>query len=375
MNALLQSIMRIAALTVKELLATLKDPRTLASLLVPPVIQCIVFGYAASYDLNNIPYALLDESRSAESRELVGRFDGSGIFERVVDLERAAAMQECLDNERVALVLVIGQNFGRDLEAGRPAPVQIICDGRNSNTASTALGYANGIVSEFNSDWRERNGAPSVPLAGEARAWYNANLETRWSMVPALIGTLTLLQTLLLASMSVAREREFGTFDQLLVTPMRPVEIMIGKTLPAALIGIVQATNVLLVAQLWFGIPFAGSYVPLYAGLILFLLAAVGMGLFVSSLASTMQQAMLYSFLLVMPFMLLSGLTTPVENMPDAIDWLTRLNPLRYAIDISRRVYLEGAGMEQIVPDLGALALIAVVTLGGSSWLFRRTLY
>ena len=216
-------------------------------------------------------------------------------------------------------MIQIGQNFERNLLAGRSANVQVIADGRNSNTAGTATGYVTEVVDGFNSQWRADHGLRDPPIRAMSRAWYNPNLETRWNMIPSLIGTLTLLQTLLLTAMSVAREREQGTFDQLLVTPYRPVEIMAGKSLPSILVGLVQATNVLLVAQLWFHIPFAGSFVTLYVGLILFLLAAVGMGLLISSIAGNMQQAMLFSFLVMMPFALLSGLTTPLSSMPKAL--------------------------------------------------------
>jgi ABC-2 type transport system permease protein len=193
-------------------------------------------------------------------------------------------------------------------------------------------------------------------------------------MLPSLIGVLTLLQSLLLTSLSVAREREQGTFDQLLVTPFRPAEIMAGKALPSLLIGLVSALNILLVAQLWFHIPFAGSFVILFASLGLFLLAAIGIGLLISSVAATMQQAMLYSFLVMMPFALLSGLATPLQSMPEALQAITLLNPLRYAIEISERVYLEGAGWSDLWSDLWPLAVIALVTLSTSSWMFRHRL-
>jgi len=204
------------------------------------------------------------------------------------------------------------------------------------------------------------------------RAWYNPNLETRWFMIPGMIGTLTLIQTMMLTAMSVAREREQGTFDQLLVTPFRPFEIMAGKALPSMMVGVVQASGVLLVAQLWFRIPFAGSYLTLFAGLLLFLLAAVGIGLLLSSVAATMQQAMLYSMLLIMPFSLLSGLTTPLSSMPNWLQYLTAANPLRYAIDITRRVYLEGVGLGLLMPDLWPLAVLAALTLSGASWMFSH---
>jgi ABC-2 type transport system permease protein len=204
------------------------------------------------------------------------------------------------------------------------------------------------------------------------RSWYNENLETRWYMVPSLIGTLTFVQTLMLTAMSVAREREQGTFDQLLVTPFRPAEIMIGKALPSVLIGLIQATLILLVAQLWFKIPFSGSYATLYVGLLLFLTAAVGIGLMLSSIVATMQQAMLSAFLVMMPFSLLSGLTTPISNMPGPFQLLTLANPLRYAIDIAHRVYLEAATLPSLAGDLWPMVGIAAVTLSGAAWLFRH---
>ncbi len=375
MSALFESIRRVAALVKKELILVFKDPRMLRSLLVPPVIQCLVFGYAASFDLNNIPYALRDADNSAPSRELAAAFDGTGIFHRVATVENPAELATLLDEGKILLFIEIGPDFEKSLAAGRPAKVRIATDGRNSNTAATALSYANEIVRSFNEKKNAASGIAQPSAAAVPRVWYNPNLETRWTMVPSLIATLTLLQTLLLASMSVAREREFGTFDQLLVTPLRPAEIMLGKCIPSILIGFVQATLILLVAQLWFGIPFEGTLPPLYLGLFIFLLAGVGMGLFVSSVAVTMQQAMLYSFVLLMPFMLLSGLTTPIENMPDFIRHLTWLNPLRHAIEITRRVYLDGAGIGTLLPEYGALALIALVTLTASSWFFRRKLY
>jgi ABC-2 type transport system permease protein len=210
------------------------------------------------------------------------------------------------------------------------------------------------------------------PVQVVTRAWYNPNLETRWFMIPGMIGTLTLIQTMMLTAMSVAREREQGTFDQLLVTPFRPFEIMAGKALPSMVVGTIQAGGVLLVAQLWFHIPFVGSYATLFAGLLLFLLAAVGIGLLISAVAATMQQAMLYSMLLIMPFSLLSGLTTPISSMPAFVQYLTAINPLRYAIDITRRVYLEGTALDLLISDLWPLALIASLTLTAASWMFSH---
>ena len=304
----------------------------------------------------------------------MARLDGSGIFHRVADLHKAEDVKTFIDNRRALLVIQIDQEFERCLLSGQTAYVQVIADGRNSNTAGTAMGYIGTIIESFNASWRKDHGQTGLPVQVAVRAWYNPNLETRWHMIPSLIGTLTLMQTMLLTAMSVAREREQGTFDQLLVTPFRPFEIMAGKALPSVFVGMVQATNVLLVAQLWFHIPFAGSFVTIYIGLFLFLLAAVGIGLLVSAVAQTMQQAMLYSFMLMMPFALLSGLATPISGIPKALQYVTRLNPLRYAIEISERVYLEGAGLERLLPDLWPLALIALVTLSAASWMFGHRL-
>jgi ABC-2 type transport system permease protein len=371
---MIDAILRIIALTRKELLAVLKDPRSRISLIVPPILQCLVYGYVATYDLNAVPYAALDKDRSAASRELLAGLDGSGVFRRVADLAREADIHGAIDRREALLVIQVEQDFARRLMAGGAADVQVIADGRNSNTAGTALGYVNTTIEAFNAKWRAANNQGAPPVRLVTRSWYNPNLETRWHMIPALIGTLTLLQTILITGLSVAREREQGTFDQLLVTPFRPAEIMIGKAVPAMLVGIVQATMVLLVAQLWFQIPFAGSFATLYIALTVFLLAAAGIGLLLSSVAATMQQAMLYAFLLIMPFALLSGLTTPISSMPEPLQYFTLLNPLRYAIDMTHRVYLEGAPLRLLWPELWPLGLIAAVTLATGSWLFRHRL-
>jgi ABC-2 type transport system permease protein len=367
---MLDTLLRILALTRKELLAVLKDPRARASLLIPPIVQGLIFGYAATYDLNHVAYAVLDQDRTSASRELLAGLDGSGVFERVADLHSPQDIRTYIDQRRALLVVQIGQNFERRLQLGQSADVQVIGDGRNSNTAATASSYITQVVGNFNDQWRREHGLPGPVLTSSARAWYNPNLETRWNMIPGLIGTLAMIQTLMLTAMSVAREREQGTFDQLLVTPFRPFEIMAGKAMPSMVVGISQAAGVFLVAQLWFGIPFAGSILTLLVGLLFFLLAAIGIGLLLSSVAATMQQAMLFALLLIMPFSLLSGLTTPLNNMPPALQYLTAINPLRYAIDIARRVYLEGAGLHLLSHDLLPLALIATVTLSAASWMF-----
>ena len=374
MERLYRSLLRILALTRKELLAVLKDRRARMSLLIPPILQSLIFGYAATYDLNHVPYAVLDQDRSAASAQLLADVQGNKVFQKIADLRRVADIKDFIDSKKALIVIQTPQGFERGLQTGQGAKVQVIADGRNSNTAGVATAYVGAIVGQFNADWRAGHGLPGDAVQMVTRAWYNPNLESRWNMIPGMIGTLTLLQTMLLTTMSVAREREQGTFDQLLVTPLSPTEIMIGKAFPCMLIGLSQATGVLLVAQLWFRIPFAGSLLTLYAGLIFFLLAAIGIGLLLSSFAATQQQAMLYGLLLIMPFSLLSGLTTPLSNMPLPLQYFTMINPLRYAIDITQRVYLEGVGLDRLGSDLIPLTLISAVTLTGGAWMFRQRL-
>ena len=372
MNVMIDLLLRLIALIRKEFLVVLKDPRSRISLFVPPIMQCLIFGYAASYDLNNIPYAVLDQDHSVASQRLLAKFDGSGIFQRVANLTQTEAIASVINNKQALLVIQIGQHFERELSAGRTVPVQLIVDGRNSNTAGTASGYVGSVVAAFNAEWQAEHAGGKSPVRSVSRAWFNPNLETRWFMIPGMIATLTLLQTLILTAMSVAREREQGTFDQLLVTPFGPTEIMIGKAIAPIIIGLIQAIGVLLVAQLWFKIPFAGSFFTLFLCLGLFLFAVIGIGLLVSSISATMQQAMLYSFVLLIPFILLSGLMTPISTMPYGFQVSTVINPLRYAIHSVQRVYLEGAGIELLIPDLWPLLLMGLVTLPAAAWMFRH---
>ena len=369
---MLSSLFRILALVRKELQAMMKDPRGRAVLFIPPALQCLVFGYVATFDLNHVPYAVLDRDRSGASSELLAAFDGSGVFRRVENLAGAADVARAIDERRALVVIEIDQDFERKLMAAEPADIQVIADARNSNTAGVAMNYVAEVVNAFNSQWRGSHGEPAPPIQVITRAWYNANLETRWSIVPSLIGTLTIAEILLLTAMSIAREKEQGTFDQLLVTPFRPAEIMAGKAIPSLLVGLSQSTVILLVAQLWFRIPFAGSFATLYLGITLFLLAAAGTGLLISAVVTTMQQALLATFLTVMPFTLLSGLLTPVSSMPDALQKFSLVNPLRYMIDIAQRVYLEGAGPDSLSADLWPLAITAGATLSIGALAFRN---
>lgn len=361
---------RIAGLIRKELLAILKDSRTRVILVVPAILQSLIFGYAATFDLADVPYAVLDQSRSTASSELLAKLDGTGVFHRVATLTSSSQIAGMIDDGKALMVVAFQPNFAADLAHDSSAALQVIVDGRNSTTAGAAVGYVNAVVSRFNVEQLGQR----PPLNVETRSWFNPNLQTRWNLVPALIASLSMLQTLLLTALSVAREREEGTFDQLLVTPLNSAEIMLGRALPPILVALVQATLILTVSMFWFRIPMAGSPFVLYAGLLLFAIASVGIGLSVSALSANMQQAMLYTFVLVMPMTLLSGLATPIENMPMAFQIGTLVNPLRFAIDLVMRVYLEGAGLRAIVVDLLPLIAIAAVTLPLAAGLFRNKL-
>lgn len=367
-------ILNVLVLIRKEALMIFKDKRGRIVLVLPILVQTVLFGYVATYDLNRVDYALLDEDRSYASRELIRGFDGSPIFRRVANLRNASEIDAVLDNKKALMVLRIGPQFERRLNAGQTTPVQVLVDGRNSNAAGTAAGYASSIIEAFSADRLRERGLAGNTVSVSARAWFNPNLETRWNVISGLIAVLSVVQAMILAGQSVAREKEQGTFDQLLVTPFGPMTIMLGKALPPVLVGIGQSSLVLLVALYWFSIPYAGSFALLYAGLVLFNCSVVGIGLCVSALTATMQQAMLFTFTLLMPMILLSGFATPVTSMPEALQIATLVNPVRYGVEFAQRIYLEGAGIAEMRGVFPPLALIAVVTLGAASRLFRTRL-
>ena len=364
-------IFNVFVLVRKEILMVIKDKRTRAILVVPVLLQTLLFGYVASYDLNRIDYALLDDDHSSSSRELVRQFEGSGIFRRVATLNNTDDIAGILDGKKALIVLHIGLDFERVLFSGRTAPVQVLADGRNSNVAGIAVGYTVNIVNSFNESRLRENGFQPSGVVISSRAWFNPNLETRWNIVTGLVAVLSVIQVMVLAGQSVAREKEQGTFDQLLVTPFGPVTIMVGKALPPVLIGVSQSSMVLLFALYWFDIPFAGSYWLLFAGLALLNATIVGIGLCISSLTANMQQAILYTFSGTMLMVLLSGFTTPISSMPLALQWLTLVNPVRYGVNFAQKIYLEGAGLVEVQWDFFPLAIMGLITLLMASRLFR----
>jgi len=366
---------RILALTIKEFLTLFKDKRSRVVIIVPPLIQLMVFGYAATFDLKHVPFAVFNEDRGAAARDMIAAFRGSPSFVEVARLARDGEIAPMINSKRALMVMRIGPRFSANLLAGRPAALQIIVDGRNSNTAQLAVNYARSIVERFNDQWIARHGGRQPPARIEMRAWFNPNLESRWFFIPGIVGLLTLLVTMLVTALSVAREREQGTFDQLLVTPLRPGEILLGKTLPSFLIGIAEATLITVVAVYWFDVPLLGELLTLYTGITLFLLSAIGLGLMISSLAVTQQQGLLGAFFFMVPAIILSGFATPIANMPPLVQDLTLLNPLRYFLVVLRGVFLEGTPFHLLLHEFFAMAAIGAVALAIAAWLFRHRMY
>ncbi len=366
---------RILALIAKEFLALLKDPRSRFVIVVPPLVQLLVFGYAATYDLNDIPYAVYNEDPGADARELLAGFRLSRHFRESARVLHDAEIAPLIDNRTVLVVVHIGPRFSRDLATGAPARVQVLVDGRDSNTALLALGYVRSVVNRFNVETAARLGQPRPPAQLETRPWFNPNLESRWFIVPGMVALLTLVVTMLVTALSVAREREQGTFDQLLVTPFRPVEILLGKALPGFIIGATESSAICLAAVLWFKVPLLGSLLTLYTGITLFLVSAIGVGLMISSLAVTQQQGLLGAFLFLVPAIILSGFATPIANMPPILQKLTLINPVRYFMVILRGVFLEGTPFHLLIDQFWPMAVIGAVNLAGAAWLFRRRLY
>lgn len=356
-------------LCLKEIWLVLKDPANRIVLIVPPILQGLLFGYAATFNLTTVNYALWDESHSKESTALLAQFDGSGRFKRVALVNSPQEMQSVIDREQAMLVLHIGSSFSSDLKQGKSADIQLIVDGRNSTTAGSALSYVNAIIARYNAQQ-----GFVLPVQVIDRVLYNPNLESRWSIMVGLIASLSMIQTLMLAALSVAREREQGTFDQLLVTPYTPMQIMIGKALPSVCIGVIQSLLIMALTLYWFDVPFSGNGVLFFLTLIAFNIAVVGVGLSISALTNSMQQAMLYSFVTIMPMTLLSGLASPIKNMPLFFQIVTYANPLRFAIDLVRRIYLEAGGLSEVWHDFVPLICITLVTWPLAAYLFKNRL-
>lgn len=362
---------RVLALVLKELTSLWKDPKTRAVLLVPPLVQVFVFAYAATFEVKHVPLAVWNEDNGALSAELVRRFAASPAFRVAAVPDHPAAAAALLDAKDVAAVLHLPQDFSARVLAGRATRVQLLLDARRSNTALLANGYAAAIVQGFA---LEQQAVHVAPLALEVRDWFNPTLDPQWFILPGLVAVLSLVVSMLVASLSLARERELGTFEQLLVTPLRPLEIMLGKAVPAAIVGLVEAHIVVAAALLWFRLPFTGSVPLLEAALLVYMLAAVGMGLAISSFARTQQQAILGVFVYASPAIVLSGFAAPVENMPAAVEWLSRADPVRWMLVVARGVFLQDMPAAVALHAIWPMAAIAAVLLAVATVSVRRAL-
>ena len=351
----------------KELIALVKDPRLKFMLVVPPIMQGFLFGYAANYNLEEVPYAVIDESHGALAHDLIAHIDAAPAFDRVATLTNANEIADQIDSGNVICVVVIPQDFDRLIERGEQAPVQVIADGRNSSIAGLATGYISQIVATWNA---ERIGTGGITI--QSRTWYDPNQETQWNFVPSLMAMISFTQVMLLAGMSIAKEREQGTFDQLLVTPLGPSQILIGKAVPPVLVGLFQALAIFCIARFWFEIPCSGSLLAIIATLVFFMVSSTGIGLSISAISENMQQVLIYVLVLMIPMALLSGMATPVANMPEVLQLFTYIDPMRFAIDAVRRIYLEGATLFDVRWDFLPMFCIGAVTMPTAGYLFRH---
>jgi ABC-2 type transport system permease protein len=379
---------RIRQIVRKEFLQALRHPRMRIALIGPPLVQLIVFGYAVSLDVDHIRMGWMDNDQTLASHELLAAYQGSGRFEVRAVADREAEVQKLLDHGEVQVVIRVPNGFSRDIQRSRPVAVQILIDGTNSNTAALISGYATEVATEYSGklaaeqqtrDIMARIGmgpmnlhAPRVET--RSRVWFNPDLRSRNYYVPGVVVNIIMVVTVMLTSMAIVREKEMGTMEQLMVTPIRPIELMIGKTLPFAAVGLLDLVLTTLVALLIFRIPFRGSLPLLLLTALPFLLTCLGTGLLVSTISRTQQQALMSSFFFATPVFMLSGFVFPIRNMPVAVQYLTYLNPLRYFMEVVRSIFLKGTGLPVLWPQLLALVIYGLAMILLSAARFRKRL-
>ncbi len=361
---------RIREMVIKEFRQIFRDPRMSRVIFITPVLQLLLFGYAVSTDVYDTATYVVDLDRTQASRDLLGDFFASGYF-RVVDAsDRPADLVRALDRGDAVVGIEIPAGFAAAIAGGGGARVQMILDGTNSNAASVARGYAARIVERYGADLEAR--AVAAPVDLRERAWFNPDLSSRDYNVPAVIGAIILLVALLLTSLAIVREREIGTLEQLRVSPLTAGELIAGKTIPFGIIGLADMAVVTLVAVAWFRVPFAGAVPMLLLASILYLLASLGLGLLISTLTSTQQEAFMVSFLVYMPAILLSGFMFPVSSMPESFQWLTLLNPMRHYLEIVRGVFLKGVDLSALWSQYATLGAMGVLVLWFAASRFRE---
>src|SRR5579862_4400765 len=381
---------RLRAMIRKEFVQALRDPRMRGMLLIPPLMQLLIFGYAVNLDVDTANIAWMDQDNTPQSRDLRAEFEGSGHFIVKATPGDERQMQALLDRGQVDGVVRVLPGFARDIARGQASSVQVLLDGTNSNTASLVSGYASQVIARYSQEaastaQRSRmvggtmtsGGAIGVPMpqvVSRSRVWYNPDLKSRNYFIPGVVVNIITLVTLSLTAMAIVREKEIGTMEQLMVTPIRPLELILGKTLPFVLVGYWDLVLVLGAALLLFHIPFRGSFWLLLGSACLFLLTTLGAGLFISTVSQTQQQAMMATMIFFQPFFMLSGFTFPIRNMPQIAQWLTFLNPVRFFMEIVRGVFLQGAGIAALWPQMVILAVFGVVILSMSVARFHKHL-
>ncbi len=360
----------------KELRQTLRDPKLRVMLVLPPLLQLLLFGYAVNLDVESVRIAWMDRDQSVESRELLAAFEGSGRFVIGARPHSEHEVQRLMDAEKVQGVVRVLPGFGRDIQRGETTAVQILIDGTNSNTASLVSNQASTVVKNFGHDIMVERAGGHEPkgLVARSRVWFNPDLHSRMYFVPGVLANLVAFLTIMLTAMAIVREQEIGTMEQLMVTPIRSVELIIGKAIPFALVGLVNMVTITIAALVVFDVPLRGSVAFLAASTIVFLVTSLGLGLFVSTISRTQQQAEMATFFIMQPVFMLSGFAVPVRNMPEVIQYLTYLNPLRYYMDIVRGVFLKGSGMEVLWPQVAALGVFGVIIMSLSVMRFSKTL-
>jgi ABC-2 type transport system permease protein len=377
---------RIQVIVKKEFRQVFRQPRLRMMLFMPPLIQLVIFGYAVNLDVENSHIGWLDLDHTPQSRELRAAFDGSRRLIVTALPESEADVQNLLDRGRVQAVVRVDPGFARNIERSVPANVQVLVDGTNSNTASLVASYASQIILNYAAKVAVTQQRTSLmsgitplnlrtpQLGAQSRVWFNPDLRSRNYFIPGVVANIIMVVTVILTAMAIVREKEIGTMEQLMVTPIRPVELMIGKMLPFAFVGLVDVVGVTAGALLIFHVPFRGSALLLLAASLLFLLTSLGAGLFISTISQTQQQAMMSSFFFAAPIFMLSGFIFPIRNMPVVVQYLTYLNPLRYFIEIVRGIFLKGTGVDILWPQMAALLVYGVTVMGLSTFRFRKRL-
>lgn len=371
------SWIRIRELVRKEFIQLFSDKRNRAVMLVFPFIQMLIFGYVVNYDISNIRVALLDYSKTYESRRLTDSFTGGNIFHITHVVADERGMTELLLQGKVDLGIKISQDFASVIRKGQTASIQILVDGSMSNMATMRVAYASSVLDKFNRE-ELRELYPLKMSYGKIdariRTWYNPNLDSQYFFVPGIVAILVMVTAFILTSIAIIREKEDGTMEQLIVTPMKASEFIIGKTIPYIILSLAQMSAVIVAAIFWFEIPLKGSILLLFLATCLFLLSTLGIGLFISTISSTKQQAMMTSFFFIMPFFMLSGFVFPISNMPQVVQWLTYLNPLRFFLVILRGIFLKGVGLDVLWPQYLALAVLGTIVFSGAIGRFKKRL-